>query len=409
MGGVAHFCAMQINLEKAAQSFISRCGHKDEPSARSMDSDFRTVNEDIESMVESTAETVLDEAVSDETVPDVSYDVTSYGSDPDVEGLVRRMKREEILVPPFQRDYVWRQPEASRFIESLLLGLPVPGIFLATDPVTNKLLVIDGQQRLKTLLFFYEGFFNPKAAEKRQRVFRLQKVQPRFEGKSYSELDERDRIRLGNSILHATIVKQTSPPEDDTSVYHIFARLNSGGRRLAPQEIRVALYHGPLMELLRASNEHESWRKIFGKPHSRLKDQELVLRFLALYHDGDRYTRPMEEFLNLYAGRNREPGQAVLGEMQTRFERCADLFWSALGREVFRPARALNAAVFDSCMVGLASRLEVGATPDEADVKSAYQALLKDEDYIAAVSRSTADETFVDRRLKKSRAAFAAI
>jgi len=63
---------------------------------------------------------------------------------------------------------VWRLPEASRFVESILLGLPVPGIFLAKDAESNKLLVIEGQQRLKTLQFFLEGFFNPKVGDKSQ-------------------------------------------------------------------------------------------------------------------------------------------------------------------------------------------------------------------------------------------------
>lgn len=108
-----------------------------------------------------------------EIIPKVSYDVTSYGSDPEVEVLVSRLRRGDILIPPFQRDYVWRQPEASKFIESLLLGLPVPGIFFATDPQTNKQLVIDGQQRLKTLLYFFDGYFNPKPDDKTKRVFSL--------------------------------------------------------------------------------------------------------------------------------------------------------------------------------------------------------------------------------------------
>lgn len=368
------------------------------------------MGEDIEGQTETKTETdeVLDEAADEELVPEVTYDVTSYGSDPDVEGLVRRMNRSEILIPPFQRGYVWRQPEASSFIESLLLGLPVPGVFFATDPDTNKHLVIDGQQRLKTLQFFYGGFFNPKESEKKHRVFTLQKVQRRLEGKTYSNLDERDRIRLDNSIIHATIVKQTAPAEDDTSIYHIFARLNSGGRRLAEQEIRVALYHGPLMDMLRTINEHASWRGIFGKPHSRLKDQELALRFLALHRNADRYSRPMAEFLNLFAGRNRNPGDAVLAEMQMQFQRCSDLFWAALGTEAFRPTRALNTAVFDSCMVGLAHRLEIGSEPDGAAVKLAYQTLIEEPDYIEAISSSTADETFVQRRIEMSKTVFAA-
>src|SRR5687768_3267101 len=101
----------------------------------------------------SPSELVVDESEDDSLVPEVTYDVSSYGSDMDVEGLVRRLQSGDILIPPFQRDYVWKQAEASRFIESLLLGLPVPGVFFATEPETNKFLVIDGQQRLKSLQF----------------------------------------------------------------------------------------------------------------------------------------------------------------------------------------------------------------------------------------------------------------
>jgi hypothetical protein len=100
---------------------------------------------------------VNDEAASDDTVIPEPYDITSYGADYDVEGIVRRLRRGEIFMPSFQREYVWNQTEASRIIESLLLGLPVPGVFIATDLITRRFLVIDGQQRLKTLLFFYTG------------------------------------------------------------------------------------------------------------------------------------------------------------------------------------------------------------------------------------------------------------
>ncbi|MBI5870240.1 MAG: DUF262 domain-containing protein [Actinobacteria bacterium] len=355
------------------------------------------------------AELIEDEADKDETVPNVSYDVTSYGSDPEVDGLVRKLERGDVFIPPFQRDYVWRQPEASRFIESLLLGLPVPGIFLATEQETNKQLVIDGQQRLKTLQFFYEGYFNPKPGEKRRRVFSLTKVQKPFEGKTYSDLDERDRVRLDNSIIHATIVKQTSPPGDDTSLYHIFERLNTGGRRLAAQEMRVALYHGNLMNRIRELNDYSIWRNIFGKTHTRLKDQELILRFMALYTDFKDYSRPMGEFLNKYAGRNRNVGDDHLEEPLEAFRNCCNHFWDALGKEIFRPTRALNAAVFDSCMIGLAQRLKKDSHVNPKQIKKAYESLLDDSSYAESVSRSTADEAYVDRRIKLSTSAFSQI
>lgn len=168
---------------------------------------------------------VEDEAVQDDTVASVRYDITSFGIDFDVEGIVRRLRRGEIFIPEFQRNFIWNLVEASRFVESLLLGLPIPGIFLAQDSKTGKLLVIDGQQRLKTLRFFYDGVFNPSPDDRVKRVFRLTNVQKEFEGSTYATLSERDRITLDNSVIHATIVRQEAPPDGDTSMYHIFERL----------------------------------------------------------------------------------------------------------------------------------------------------------------------------------------
>ena len=74
---------------------------------------------------------IVDPASSDETVPPIRYNISSYGADFDVRGLVQRLKRGDIVIPGFERPFVWDQKMASQFIESLLLGLPVPGIFLA--------------------------------------------------------------------------------------------------------------------------------------------------------------------------------------------------------------------------------------------------------------------------------------
>ena len=120
----------------------------------------------------------IDDANDDDTVVPERYDITSFGADYDVEGLVRRLQRGDIFIPSFQRNYVWNQSLASRFIESLLLGLPIPGIFLARETESNKLIVIDGQQRLRTLQFFYDGFFRPKQEDDVKKIFKLQKVQP---------------------------------------------------------------------------------------------------------------------------------------------------------------------------------------------------------------------------------------
>lgn len=341
---------------------------------------------------------------ADEDVPAIPYDVTSYGSDPEVEGLVNRLRRGDLITPAFQRDYVWKLPEASKFIESLLLGLPVPGVFFATEPDSRKQLVIDGQQRLKTLLFFYDGFFNPRAQDRTQRVFSLTKVQPVFEGKTYQSLPEHDRIRLDTSIIHATIVKQTSPPGDDTSLFHIFERLNSGGRRLTNQEMRVALYHGELVDAIREANTIDAWRRAFGKVHSRLKDQELILRFMAFYDEASSYSRPLSEFLSRYAARNKDMPKYKLEQRKKLFRDVVSIFDESLDDKPFRLTKTFNVAVFDSCTVGLARRID--GNPERPlnpkNVKKAYKQLLDDEEYVEAVSRSTADDEFVKRRIEKA-------
>ena len=109
----------------------------------------------------------LDEGVEDETLldsPDTKkFVITSYGADYTVDSLVKRMKGGAFTIPDFQRRFNWSQRHASKFIESLLMGLPVPGIFLYKEAGTNKHLVIDGQQRLKTLQAFYTGVIGEKA------------------------------------------------------------------------------------------------------------------------------------------------------------------------------------------------------------------------------------------------------
>ena len=123
---------------------------------------------------------VVDDAELDTSIAVEKYAISSFGIDFDVEGLVRRLKKDDIYVPDFQRNFVWSHRESSQFIESLLLGLPVPGVFLAKDRSSQKLMIIDGQQRLKSLQFFYGGFFKPDPKKKKQQVFDLVQVQPQY-------------------------------------------------------------------------------------------------------------------------------------------------------------------------------------------------------------------------------------
>lgn len=336
---------------------------------------------------------VKDES-TDEVVPYI-YSITSYGADYPVDSLVKRLEKDVIFIPSFQRSYVWKLPQASRFIESLLLGLPVPGIFLSREADSGKLLVIDGHQRLKTLLFFYEGIFEG-------REFRLTNVQERFEGKTYKTLEEDDRLRLDDSIIHATIVRQDEPSDDVSSIYSIFERLNTGGTLLQPQEIRACIYHGSFNDLLNELNNYPAWREIFGQVSKRLKDQELILRFFALNFDLDNYKRPMKEFLNEYMGKNKELKLQGRNELEKGFYSVIDLISGSLGKKAFRLEGPINAAVFDAVMVGLLRRLSRGPIKEIDRFLRAYDELLKNPDFYDACKTATSDLSNVYVRIELS-------
>lgn len=351
---------------------------------------------------------VIDEASKDTTAAPVKYEISSYGADYDVEGLVRKIERGDIVIPDFQRSYVWPYRDASRFIESLLLGLPIPGVFFAKERGSNKFLVIDGQQRLRTLQFFYDGFFNPNREDKTRKVFQLSKstVAEEFDGLTYDTLSEEDRRKLDNSIIHATIVKQEHPRDGDTSIYHIFERLNNAGTRLTPQEIRVAIYHGSFIDRIKHLNEDENWRRVFGKFNKRLKDQELIVRFLTLFLESQEYSSPMKEFLNIFCEEHQYAGDKFLNSCESAFRTTIKVVFQALGERAFRPERALNAAVFDSTMCGIAWRLARSSHIDLSRLQSAYAGLIQDPAYLELVSKATSNEKNVADRLGMARASF---
>jgi hypothetical protein len=368
---------------------------------------------------ENAAVTAGEDAVEDinenEPLP-VTFSITSYGADYPIDGLVKRLDAGDIVIPrfsadeptgadgsvAFQREFVWSKAQADRFIESLLLGLPVPGIFLVKE-ANGTFLVLDGQQRLITLRSFYKGLFGG-------REFKLGVVQTRWRDKTYQTLDAEDRRRLDNSILHATIVRQDEPSEDQSSIYMIFERLNSGGTALQPQEIRVALYHGDLAALLNELNADTSWRELYGRKSMKLKDIEQILRFFALNFQGATYERPMKGFLNKYMALNQDLKKQSAAILKPLFRDTIAAIAKGIGPRAFRPfGSAVNAAVLDSVMIGVADRLAKGPIKDQAQLSMAYDALMKDERYLAAVQRATADEDSVRARLELSRQAFSQV
>lgn len=321
-----------------------------------------------------------------------TYEISYFPADFTLKGYLDKYdtKDPEIYLPPFQRRYVWTQKQASKLIESFLLGLPVPGVFLYKERETKKLLIIDGQQRILSAIKFMQGFFDDKA-------FRLLNVHSKWEGKKFDELSDSDQRQIRDSVLRATIVQQLSP-QDGTSIFHIFERLNTGGVKLNSMEVRRCVYYGNMLEVLDKINELPEWRKIIGKDQidKTYRDVELILRILALAENWKEYEKPMKDFLNHYLDKhkniNMEDGKLLGGNFQ---KVCKDVL-AELGEKPFHLKGRLNYAVMDSVMSTIIN------SDKPTNMKVQFSQLLQNAKYIEACSISTSDEKILTERFKKS-------
>lgn len=367
-----------------------------------------------------------DEEVDDEAESDDAglYETTAsslpyFGADFDVSGLVRRLEDGDILIPRFdpdesegltiegfQRQRVWTASRMEKFIESLLLGWPVPSIFLVVEP-DGRYLVLDGQQRLSTLQSFYGGAY-PDGSP-----FLLTDVADHLQGATYGSLTPESKRRLNNTFIQAVIIEPAGEEGRD-AVYRLFGRLNSGGVTLTPQEIRVALYRGPLVNFIRELNHDKSWRLLFGATHKKLKDHELVLRALAMaevlekivgkWSDEDvrrnAYKPPMSQFLNSFLGTHKDLAGLDTTQLQAGFSAGCDLVATALGRDGLKFAGRLNAAHIDAVVGTLVYAGTNGQKVTQERVRRAIGKLRADPQYTVWVSQSTSHRDSVYGRLK---------
>lgn len=327
----------------------------------------------------------------DKEIETAGYKINTYGADLTIENLSQKIDLKEIIIPPFQRKYVWPKKKASKLIESFLLGLPVPQIFLYREEENQDLLVVDGQQRLKTINYFFKGVFDD------QTVFSLVGVKECWEGKTYDSLNEIDKRKFKNFILRATIFEQVDP-KDKTSIFEIFERLNTGGMALTQQEIRNCVIRGDINDFLNILNSNSDWRNLLNKelPDSRMRDIEMILRFFSLFYNWKNYEKPMKDFISDFMRLNKKIDKEKQHEMKSIFEDVVKKINKEIGVGAFKVKSGVNIALMDSLMVGIAS---VG-TNNIINLDEKYKKIKDDHVFVELISKSTTDIDRVKGRIK---------
>lgn len=348
---------------------------------------------------------------------DSLFNITSFGVDMTFRELISMYDEGELEKPEMQRKYVWDKKEASRFIDSILLGLPVPSIFLAKTP-NEKRLIVDGYQRIMTVYNYVKtGVFGGD-----NTVFSLsntEMINSKWRNKTFKQLSEEEQRKIRNTSIHAIIFEQKYP-RNDNGMYQVFERINTSGRTLKPQEIRNCVYHGMFNRLLIRLNENANWRKIYGKvsSDSRMADVELVLRAISFintdFYAIDAKQINMTKHLNDFMGGNSSLVDGLDELFENQFIETSEFLATWLGNHAFRNGSLeesefkfytkINPAILDSLFRATWEYID-GKTKEEMQEKGKelygnYIRLLQDDEYQQVIKQRTTDVGNINKRFE---------
>ena len=318
---------------------------------------------------------------------DVDISVVNLGS------LLDQLEYNEIdLQPEFQRaSDVWSPVKKSRLIESVLLGLPLPSFYFSEDPETNKLLVVDGLQRLCAFTDFCIN-----------KTLKLKGMQflTTLEGASYDKLD-RTQIRRIKSLKVTLNTLRKNTPQRVKLV--IFQRVNTAGVPLTPQEMRNALYQKKATDLLKRMVKLDSFHNATGGKISskRMTDCDFANRFLAFYLYIKEYDGNLDEFMGDTLAKVNRMSQQEIDDIYNAFDKSMRLCFDLLGETAFKRPDPnnqgcflkINKAIFEVLSVSIAN-LSVQERDQlvrqAVQFKNALYDLFTQEDFIKSCTSGTA-------------------
>jgi hypothetical protein len=358
----------------------------------------------------------IEEDTPDLALPADRRAIYTDPADAEIESLYSKHKRGKLIVQPdFQRDFVWDRKRASRLIESALLCIPIPIVYISEEP-DNKEYVIDGQQRLTSFFSFLDGKF-PDGSD-----FKLTGLQvfSELNGKSCGDLSDQLQDAVRYFKLRTVTFKRGS---DENLKFEIFERLNTGSVPLNDQELRNCIYRGPYNDLITELSREPDFVYLLdlAKPDKRRRDVELVLRFCALYNATYlKYKPPIKTFLNKEASARRALSSDEAKNLRNAFKNACHIARSMFGKQAFKrfyPGTAgrpdgrwepkkFNASLYDVVMVTFADLDKNKAYAKMDAIREAFiQLMTENKDFIDSIELSTSSVQAVKKRFDLWRAA----
>jgi uncharacterized protein with ParB-like and HNH nuclease domain len=350
---------------------------------------------------------VSEDEIQDQITDESISHIKSWGADLTFRELITMWDESELQKPEIQRKYVWDKMEASRFIESILLGLPIPSVFLAKTTEHNSL-IVDGFQRIMTVYDYVKGVYQTDGT-----VFRLSNskaIVEKWRNKAFVELSTTDQKKIRSKPIHAIIFDSSHPEKHDSSLYQIFERINTSGRTLMTQEIRNCIYQGWVNTLLIELNKLPKWRNLFGdvSEDTRMRDIELILRYFALknvnWNSKELTTTiSLKRFLNDYMeDMTKSSESSNKSDLKRDFSELIDFVYAKFGVNAFRTvtetglaSNKIHPTVMDSIMI--ASRIAIDKGVSEPIAERSI--LFNNASYKESISSRTTNTENIQKRI----------
>ena len=303
-------------------------------------------------------------------------DIVAYNELRSCADLVR-MHKDGILViqPEFQREVVWKGPDQTRFIDSLVKQLPIPSMCFSLDYKTSKWYVIDGLQRMSTIIRFLAG--------SDWTLSKLDDIDPKIAGKNITKFIDKSSdlrayyTRIENLTLPITVLRCDYSNKRHTNyLFTIFHRLNTGGMKLNNQEIRNCIYSGPFNDLLKELNKNDLWMKLNRMKRAtgyRFTKEETILRFFAFQEKYKTYNGRLASFLNEYMDDNRNLKPAEWQAKAALFNRSVQI----ISEKIFSGnPQKLGVTIIEALLTGVSFNLDFLDKQSNDKVAAMYQKLL---------------------------------
>jgi len=357
-----------------------------------------------------------EEAEEDDFNENPPPDIVAYNELRSCADLVRLAEGQLDIAPDFQRGFVWSSADQTRFIDSLIKGLPIPSLCISYDYSSNKRQVIDGRQRIQTIINFL--------TKKDYQLSRLDDIEPKISGKSVFDIKRDNYIffeRVESLTIPVTVIRCDYTKKDHMQyLFKIFHRLNSGGVKLTNQEIRNCIYTGEFNSFLKKTVAQKDYISLMGLKvendgtpcYYRFAFEELNLRFFALYDGLENYTGKLTKFLNDYmmakkVKEDKEGKEAILEEILNKNTLFTETIKIIKDNLKTIPIHTLSKAIIEALFIGICNNLENLQKVDKSELpqllERKFHELRNDEVIKLTLQGGIAKKTNVVDRLTRAK------